>query len=430
MTDQNLDNADQQQLRNLLKDLSKKDIESLFQLTGVAATYEIVTNGIPNVYEGTHQFVRDIEVAKLMQDKFPNMPYDSAEGFRNWLQERLQGSASSQANALSRIQGDAGEVDFVMDMQGRLRNLFYKTDFVRDANGHVANNVPGIDVQEINRFTGNVVNEFQVKSLRSMESIDQTLKGFVNNTDYSPSTTLVGPKELIDEAKARGLPNPTRVMGTVESNAESADALKDKIQSSNMAPSLTPQAVLGKVASGACIGAAVSIGISAIMHFSAYRKGKITFQQFMSRLGKDGAKGAITGGALAGLSLFIPGGLIGMGVGFVVGATLRRALDDAFGEGIYAEVLDLTRSVQANVKLLQDGSVYMAELVEADGKQISRAVQVVNDMRDNRFQAISTLQDLERRYNYDGIVSNQDSIVSRLNRLDSIRKRMVETGND
>lgn len=65
------------------------------------------------------------------------------------------------------------------------------------------------------------------------------------------------------------------------------------------------------------IGAAISVGVSSLLSYLQYKHGKITFEEMKRRIAKDGVKGAITGGALEGLSLFIPGGIIGFGIGFV-----------------------------------------------------------------------------------------------------------------
>ncbi|MDV6377751.1 hypothetical protein ORD22_05670 [Sporosarcina sp. GW1-11] len=408
------------------KNLSKEDLKEFFDIASVAGAHETITRGIPGVYEGTQQFIRDIETAQLLQQKFPNMPYDTAEGFKNWLTDRLSGSTQAGANALNRLQGDgAGEVDFVREMQGSLRSLFIKTDFARDAGGNITSNYPGIDAIEINRFTGNVLNEFQIKTLRTKDSINQVLKDFTNNQHYDENITLVGPKELIEEAKRQGLPNPVKMMGSVEDNAKSARELKDRVQSGQMATELTTKEVMGKVAGGAVIGAAISIGISSLFNFIAYTKGEISKKEMLTRVGKDGAKGAITGGALAGLSLFVPGGIIGIGVGFVVGSVLRRALDDAFGDGIFAEVLDLTKSVQANVKLLHDGSVYMAELVVADGEQIARAVDTVEELAAERLDTLNRLQNLEIQHQSGQVlIERNQSVVSKLDKLDVMRARL------
>jgi hypothetical protein len=407
------------------KHLNKNDLKEFLDIASVAGAHEMVTRGIPGVYEGTHQFIRDIETAQLLQEKFPNMPYSSPEGFKEWLTDRLSGSTNSQANALSRLQGDgAGEVDFVREMQGSLRSLFTKTDFVKDASGNVTSNYPGIDAVEVNRFTGKVINEYQIKTLRSEDSINKVLEKFTSNSHYNENITLVGPKELIEEAQKQGLPNPVKVMGTVKENSESVNALKDKIQSGQITTELSTKAVVDKVAGGAAIGAALSIGISSLFNFIAYKKGEISKQEMVSRIGKDGVKGAITGGALAGLSLFVPGGIIGIGIGFVVGSVLRRALDDAFGDGIFADILDLTNSLQANVKLLHKGFIYIAELVEADGKQVARTVTTVQDLTTERLNTLKRLQDYEGRYQAGQDIVINESVQSKLERLDNARVRL------
>jgi len=413
----------EEKINYLKKNLNKFDLKNFFDIVSVAGTNEVISRGIPNVYEGTHQFIRDIETAQLLKEKFPNMAYDSAEGFKEWLANRISGSTQSKANALSRMQGDgAGEVDFIREMRG---SLFSKIDYARNSEGNIASNIPGIDAQETSRITGKVLKEFQVKTLRTEASIHDTLKGFVENRDYKEGIVLVGPKELIEEAKRQGLPNPTKIMGSIKDNANSAKSLEEKVLSGYMVTELNLQAVVEKVAGGVAIGAVISVGISSLFNYIDYKNGKISKKEMISKIGKDGAKGAITGGALAGLSLFIPPGVIGFGVGFVVGTVLRRALDDAFGDGIFAEILDLTKSVQANVELLHNGSVYIAELVEADGKQIARAINTVNELERERLESISRLQELEEKYGNMQVVLDDDiSVLSRLDNLDRLRARL------
>lgn len=422
-SDKELSNAE---ISYIKKNLSIEDLKEFFDIASVAGAHETITRGIPGVFEGTHQFVRDIETSQLLQEKFPNMPYDSAEGFKDWLNDRLTGSTHSKANALSRLQGDgAGEVDFVREMQGSLQSLFTKTDFARDTSGNITSNYPGIDAVEVNRFTGKVINEFQIKTLRTEDSISDVLKKFTGNAHYNENITLVGPKELIEEAKKQGLPNPVKVMGSVEQNAKSADALKDKVQSGQMVTEFTVKEAADKVAGGAAIGAVISIGISSLFNFIAYKKGEINKEEMLTRVGKDGAKGAITGGALAGISLFVPGGVIGIGVGFVVGSVLRRALADAFGDGIFAEILDLTKSVQANTKLLHQGSVYIAELVDADGEQISKVVDTIEDLSTERLDILKRLQTFEGHYHSGQVLIDRNKSVStRLDDLDKARARL------
>ena len=412
--------------RAFLKKLDRKDIEFFFDFTATAASYEVITNGIPGVVEGTHQLIRDIKIAQLLQDKFHNIAaYTTSEGFKTWLEEKMSGSINSQANALNRLQGDgAGEIDFLRKMQGSLRSLFTKTDFVRDASGHIPSNTGGIDLQEINRITGKVINEYQVKSLRSLDTINETLKEFVNNKAYDENIVLVGPKELIEAAKKQGLKNPTKIMGSVHDNAKSAEALKNKVLAGDMATELTAKAVIGKIAGGALIGAGISIGISSLTNYIEYKKGKISKEELFEKAGKEGAKGAISGGALAGLSLFVPGGLIGIGIGFVVGTYLRRVLDDAFGDGIFAEVLDLTRSIQVNVHMLYNGSIYVADLIEANSGLMAKSISVIDDLKYERFAAENKLGEIEEKYHKNSFVSLEEPLENKLDNLDLRRERM------
>ncbi len=412
--------------KKFLKTLGKKDIESFFDLVTTAATYQVITKGIAGITEGTHQFIRDIEIAQLLQEKFHNMDaYTSADGFKGWLEERMSGSNQMKANALNRLQGDgAGEIDFLRAMKGSFRKIIFKPDLVRDASGRVASNTPGIDLQEINRFTGKVVNTHQVKTLRSLDSINKTLKDFVNNNAYDENTVLVGPKELIKAAKKQGLKNPTRVMGSVQKNAKSADALQKKILAGNMAAELTAKAAIEKVAGGALIGAGVSISMASLINFIAYKKGEISKEKLFEEIGKEGAKGAITGGALAGVSLFVPGGMIGVGIGFAVSIPLKKVLDDSFGDGMFAEVLELTHSVQANIKMLHDGSVYVADLVEASGELMAKSILITDDLRDERFETEDRLRELEDKYHENTFVNIEESLENKFANLDIRRKRM------
>ncbi|ALS25845.1 hypothetical protein IJ21_04130 [Paenibacillus sp. 32O-W] len=413
-------------IRHLHHTLSEKDVAYFINISTTIPTYEVISNGIPGVFEGTDAFVREVTIAQTLQQKFPNVDaFKTVEGLKEWLAEQLQGSNNAAANALSRIQGDAaGEVDFIREMQGNLRSLFTKIDFPRNADGRIVSNNPGIDAIEINRLTGDVVREYQVKTLRSADSINETLKDFLNNDHYKPTTVLVGPQELIDRAHEMGVPNPTKVMGTLQDNMDSAHELSNKIMHGQLAVGMTPVSVAGEMLSGVAIGVVVSVTVSGLITYMQYKSEKITYDQMKTKIAKDGLKGAITGGALAGLSLFIPGGIIGVGVGFVVGTTLRRLLDEAYGDGMFGGVLETTKAVHANVKLLNSGTVYIAQLTEMNGQTLARAVSTVDDMIADRIQADNIYTKLERvtqnglRIDYS---RDADSILSR---LDMLRDRM------
>jgi len=327
--------------------------------------------------------------------------------------------------SLHYTQGDAaGEVDFIREMQGNIRSLFTRTDFPRNEDGRIVSNHPGIDAIEINRFTGDIVNEYQIKTLRSADSIDQTLKDFLNNDAYKPTTVLVGPQELIERAHELGIPNPTKVMGTLRDNLQSAQELSDKILNGQLAVGMTPGAVAGEMIGGAGIGAAISVTVSSLVTYLQYKFGNITFDEMKSKLAKDGVKGAMTGGALAGLSLFIPGGLIGAGIGYTVGITLRRLLDEAYGDGMFGEVMKLTGAVHANVQMAANGAVYIARISEMNGHALAKAVTVVDDLYNDRIQADNIYTRLERVYDNGMRIDYSESAESIFARLDAMRNRM------
>lgn len=152
-------------IRHLHRNLSEKDIANFMNVTTTIPAYEVIRNGIPGVYEGTDAFIREVNIAQTLQDKFPNVEaFKTTTGFKEWLAEQLQGSNNAAANALSKLQGDAaGEVDFIHEMQGNIRSLFTKIDFPRNADGRIISNMPGIDAVEINRITGEVLTNFRLR---------------------------------------------------------------------------------------------------------------------------------------------------------------------------------------------------------------------------------------------------------------------------
>lgn len=235
---------------------------------------------------------------------------------------------------------------------------------------------------------------------------------------------LVGPQELIDRAHEMGIPNPTKVMGTLQDNQNSVQELRNKVLNEELALNITAGEVTEKVVGGAVIGAAISVGVSSLLSYLQYKNGKITFEEMKRRIAKDGVKGAITGGALAGLSLFIPGGIIGFGIGFVVGTSLRRLLDEAYGDGTFGEVLSTTKAVHANVQLLANGTVYVAQITEMNGRALARAVSTVDDMSADRLQADAIYNKVERVNNNGLRIDYSRSAEDILSRLDNLQDRL------
>ena len=83
---------------------------------------------------------------------------DRREGaFKIWLAKNVWPFPHNQVQMLwSRIQGDAGEVDFVRKngMEAYEVVFLTKTDYATDVAGNITNNVPRIDVIERTRILG------------------------------------------------------------------------------------------------------------------------------------------------------------------------------------------------------------------------------------------------------------------------------------
>ncbi|MFC5405101.1 hypothetical protein [Cohnella soli] len=417
-------------IQHLSHNLTREDLIRLMELSTVIPTYEVITNGIPGVIEGTHDLIREVEIAETLQQKFPNMEaYHSSAGFKDWLSERMGAGHQAAANAVSRIQGDAaGEVDFVRSVQEGIHNPFHQFDFVRNADGRITSNFPGIDAVEVSRLTGDIVNAYQVKTLRTMASIDPTIDQFINGDQYNEQITLVGPKELIDRAKELGLPNPTKVMGTIQGNNDSAQHLSEQFLSGHMETGMSVGSIADKVVGGSVIGAAISVTVSGLLYYMQYRSGRMTFQEFKVRTAQSCAKGAITGGALAGLSLFIPGGLVGWGIAFTVGTGLRRLLDEGFGNGTFGEVLRTTHAVHANAKLLHQGTLYVAELSKFNDEMLRRFALTEAEMQSDRAQADEVYEQLEQARDIGHRIDYSRSADDILDECDALQTRLGGAG--
>ena len=316
---------------------SKNDLKNFIDFSSSAASYGYITSN-------SQQYIRDLEVAKLLGQKFPkSQMFSTAENAQNWLNKRLEVNPDNLDQVFRRLQGDgAGEVDVLRKINGSLKGLLFKAKYATNEAGEVANNVPGIDITVQNRFTGEIVEKLQVKSnwTEKANTLKGTIDDFVNNDAYNENIVLVGPKELIDVAKDKNLNNPTISFQDTEHNRQSAERLMKITENGDLKAAMSFGDVATKVGQGALIGAGVAIGVSALTNFLSYKNGDLSIQEAFKNIAKDGAKGGIVGGSLAGLSLVFPPGIIGIGIGIVVGSSLRKIFDLAMGEGEYKEILD------------------------------------------------------------------------------------------
>jgi hypothetical protein len=175
---------------------------------------------------------------------------------------------------------------------------------------------------------------------------------------------------------------------------------------------------------GAAVGAVVSVTVSALVHYLQYRAGRITFDEMKVKIAQSGMKGVITGGALAGLSLFIPGGLIGYGIAFAAGTTLRRLLDEGFGNGTFGEILKATKAVHANVQLLHHGTVYIAKVAEFNDKLLARSITTIDDMVTDRNRADEVYTKLEKKHDNGLRIDYSKSAADILAECDALQNKL------
>lgn len=82
--------------------------------------------------------------------------------------------------------------------------------------------------------------------------------------------------------------------------------------------------------------------------------------------------------------------------------------------------MSTTKAVNANAQLLANGTVYVAQITEMNGRALARAISTVDDMSDDRLQADAIYNKVER-VNSNGLQIDYshfaEDILSRLDRL-------------
>jgi len=121
----------------------------------------------------------------------------------------------------------------------------------------------------------------------------------------------------------------------------------EQAKSGNATPGITFQGVFDQIGKGAIIGAVINVGISSVAHYSEYKNGIISGNEYANILIKDSAKGGLTGGSMAAVNIPIQIAAKAIGVGFpvtipvmiIVSYGLKQVIDPMFGEGKYKEIL-------------------------------------------------------------------------------------------
>lgn len=361
--------------------ISKDDVGRCIDFCSTAA-------GHGYIFSNVQDYVRDAQVFNVLNEKFINKGmFSSPEKAKEYysLIKDLHGENSPQMIRLNNmLQGDgAGEVDAMRSINGSLKGLLYKADFAKDGE-RILSNTPGIDLEIKSRITGEIVDRVQVKSPYTGGNITKTVDDLVKNKHFTDNDIIAGPKELIDKVKARGLPNKTIEVGTIADNKTSLEDLKNKISSGEASAAVFTNQVFAQMAQGAVIGAAVQVTLSGVANYIAYRKGEITGKEAFKKTGKDGARGAVTGGAIAGLYLVFPPGAIGLGIGIVVGMQVRRVVDIAFGKGAYLDSLNSIGAMTSATKEVAKGVFVMEHALNMQRQSIITTEHLLGEYIEER----------------------------------------------
>ncbi len=327
-------------------------------------------------YEGTRQVARDIQVfAKLNSDSFRNSgQFSSAQAAQEAV---INSSEGFQRYLHGRLNGTGQEIDWLMSSKGKLDSLLYKYQLPDG-------NTVGYDGIKINRFTGKTVERITIKAAESqsglhtnaVDVVEALEKGSLKSND-----TVWGVKGIdkeinkvldskIDLAQKNGDTELVKKLQDAKENLKitergdfdqvkrSTKRLSEKVESGKGSPQITGAEVASKMLQGAVIGAAISLTVSSVRSFIRYKKGEITPKEAFGEIGEETTKGALVGGTMAGVTLFLPGGIIGfvagLAIGVYVSAVFGNVLDEIFGKGFYAELLHAEGYIVGTAKNIEE----------------------------------------------------------------------------
>lgn len=348
-------------------------------------TLDTVATSINNIlgtnlaYEGTHQYIRDIQVFKQLDiDAYcKSGVFSNAENAYEYLKNATRGQYQMLGNKLS---GTGQEIDWLRWKQGKFDSLFQRPELL----GGDITNAAGIDGVTIHRLTGETVERVSVKSVIDAKNLNTNIKDVyeaLRKGTLAPNDTLFGVDGTIHQfygtidkeiSKAIEVGNTdyAKVLQEAKSNLkieemntpndviQSRDRLLDKIANHQAYSDLSIQQVASRTLNGAIVGAAVSFTVSSISTYLRYRSGELDERECFIEIGEDSVKGALVGGMMAPTTLFLPAGAVGvvagMAIGFYLNQTCRNILDEVYGKGAYLMILDSSGFIYGMTKNLED----------------------------------------------------------------------------
>ena len=390
----------------------------------VAAQYHLITSqtldgvsqavnkiaGTNLAYEGTHQAARDIHVfAKLNSDSFRNSgQFSNAQTAKETLANASDGF---ERYLRGRLNGTGQEIDWLEWRSGKLDNLLYKYQLPDG-------NTVGYDGIKVNRFTGKTVERITIKAAEgpsglhtnAVDIAEALEKGTLNPNDSVYGIDGLGEEihKVLDKriqlAQEQGNTDLVKKLQEAKKNLKikemgSTDAVKDstkrltkKLQDGKANTQVTGSELGAKIAQGAVIGAAVALTISSITNYIKYKNGELSEDEAFREIGEDTVKGLITGGSMAGITLFLPGGPIGfiagMAIGMYINTVCTNVLDEVFGKGSYEQILHSYGYIAGTAK-------NMADILCKYQSQIRRMDRNIQQMSARRNQIQRNLNESE-----------------------------------
>lgn len=370
----------------------------------IAGEYELMTtNVLDNVaqkvnsvigtdlrIEGTHQISRDVQVfRRLNEEAFVKAGYfASPEAAQKYLENAKPGQLSG---LIAKINGSGHEVDWAREQAGKLSSVIERSELLNK-------NAVGVDGVICNRFTGKEITRVTIKATQSKSGLNTNVQQIIKaikSDRLAPNETVYGVEGIreklaqklakeIEYARACGdeqlaqkltqAQNNIKVIesGSPETVAQNRDRMLAKISDGKANTSITAEQFATKAVQGAVIGAAIELTISGITTYVRYKNGEITKEEAYREIGESATKGALIGGALSGITLFLSTGVVGfiggMAVGVYISAATKNLLDEVFGKGFYEQVLHTS------------GYVYGTSTTLVDAVQIISANQKITSM--------------------------------------------------
>lgn len=296
-------------------------------------------------YEGSQQIARDIEVFKRLDaEKFCRCgAFSTPENAKNYFENVLKASEDNPKILISyenQLTGYGQEIDWLRMKQGEISSIWEKSRLLD-------NNAVGVDGETVYRFTNSQISRTTVKaSTGPMQnsSVINKVKESMEKGHVTGKDIIFGPEGTEEAARKVGLKNPVIEKNSIADVNASNDRLKEKVLNGQAVTSVSAEQVAKEFINGAVVGAAVAVTVSSVTTYIRYKNGEISKEEAYSLIGEDTLKGAIVGGAMKSIALFLPGGIIGFAGGVAIGIYLQKActnlLDEVFGKGAFGAILN------------------------------------------------------------------------------------------